>query len=444
MTGFTDLAGYVRSVHDPRLAEMEGSVYMVFQDFEIAVQKSGPLLWQRTLHRLRSGISDVSYEMPVMLENGNSLAYIPDAAYEYIKNTLKRLTAKFDISAIIQEHGLTTHTEGGEPPLSIIVIPQEKRGVPLPPRVKGLIFNREEVVCPGVIIPEDITTLEQFDRMDDAVASVEGAFDGVLFRLYHQGEGWTASTNGQINPTKGWGGRSFAELFWDPEVQIMIDYSVLNRAYCYYVLLEHKEHINVIPHFKSRLILVDAVTVQPPFTPIPINLIEGFTHVQIRQRPILPCDIFSLANTYKIGLVATLKSGRTIRIESDTYKYMASLRSNIPDVYKQWIHKLSRPSFGWSVEEILFNAERDIREYLAYFTWHTDKFNYMRELFLDIFVLLSKKLETPAHVFIPKRLMKFYRELQPEEQTAEGVLRKLIEIEERHLFYLMNPYNVEV
>ena len=437
---FSELAAYVRGVHDHNLPDQEGMVYMVWQDFEITLQRSGDLLWKRGLHTIRPGIPDINYIMPET--NGkDSFACVPENTIEYIKQALTEIQQGPPIQSIIEKYHLEVRTEGTK---SIIRVPD---GMTVPePYIKGLIFNEKgTVVCPGVIIPEDITTVEQFDYEAGSVVSIEPAYDGVLFRVYYDAETatWSASTNGQITAKNGWGGRSFDALF--KEITHCIDYSVLNKAYCYYVIMEHPEHINIVPHFKARLILVDVVTINRPFRPVNIQAIEGFTHVLIRQ----PVDqvmytgrtLFDLAENYKIGLVVGLKSGGRVRIESVNFRHMSSLRPNIADVYKQWIHKLRRPTSSNVFDEIISESERDIVEYLNFFTWHTEKFNYMRERFFDIFGGLCRKIAERKEI-IPKRLMKFYRELTPDERTPERVLRKLIDADEKHLFYLMNPYNV--
>lgn len=442
-----ELADYIRGAHDPGLAEKEGMVYMVWQDFRITLQKSGGLLWQRNMHTVYPGVCDVLYEMPEPYRYfpGESYAYISDDAADYVLQILKAgPQLLLSPEQLLQEYQLTAHTEGAK---SIIHIPAEQRGRQFPPYVKGLIFNKAGVVCPGVIIPEDITTEQEFTyEAVGQVQSLEPALDGVLFRVYYDAETdrWAASTNGQIQATKGWGGRAFAELFADPVVQQGIDYTVLNRAYCYYVVLEHPEYINIVPHFKARAILVDVVTLAQPFRAINPLSVEGFTTVQIRQPAAgyTPQSLFSLAEQYKVGVLVHLTSGRRVRIEATMFKHMSRLRPNIADVYKQWIHKVCRPSLrDGTIAEIITASEQDIIEYLKYFTWHTEKFNFMRQRFHDLYTAMCIKLYEPKYS-IPKRAVKFFRALTASERTPEGILCKLIDAEEKHLFYLMNPWNM--
>lgn len=41
--------------HKPELATLKGMVYQVWEDGEVTLQKSGPLLWQRNLHCIQMG-----------------------------------------------------------------------------------------------------------------------------------------------------------------------------------------------------------------------------------------------------------------------------------------------------------------------------------------------------------------------------------------------------
>lgn len=57
------LESLIRIHHMPVLATREGMVYQVWEDGEVTLQKSGSLLWQRTLHVHQSG--DTSKSIPV-------------------------------------------------------------------------------------------------------------------------------------------------------------------------------------------------------------------------------------------------------------------------------------------------------------------------------------------------------------------------------------------
>ena len=74
----------VELAHNPELAEVEcGSVYQIWGDGEITVQKCGSLLWGRTLHRTIGGIEGLKLKMPC--EYGvHTYAFVTELDYKEI------------------------------------------------------------------------------------------------------------------------------------------------------------------------------------------------------------------------------------------------------------------------------------------------------------------------------------------------------------------------
>ena len=328
-----------------------------------------------------------------------------------------------NISELIQTYGMTIRTEGD---LSIL---RSKMDEGLPPYVKGLIFNGEGVVCPGMIIPEIVDTIPD----DNEGYSYSYAYDGVIFRLFYHGDKWYASTTGQITATNGWGGAPFNTLFEDVKGQI--DYARLNRDYCYYVVMEHTGHMNIIPHLENRVILQAICTRTAPFPSIDLTdeNVAGFQNVA----PYIKCPNEVGLNIYK--------DGKHYRWENPRYKAANALKPNLPDIFAHWVNLLVRPQDdgqGLDLDQLMQNAESKIREYVDFFPWAVDRFNYMRERFLATHFFIVSKIQAPR-TRIPSRLMKFTRELTAEERTPEGVLRKLLKADEKYLMYLLNPYNKE-
>ncbi len=52
----TKLLAYINSFNKPELAEQEGMVCQLWEDGEVTLQKSGNLLWMRSLHSIYSGL----------------------------------------------------------------------------------------------------------------------------------------------------------------------------------------------------------------------------------------------------------------------------------------------------------------------------------------------------------------------------------------------------
>lgn len=60
----------------PELAEQDGMVYQVWEDGEITLQKSGKLLWKRTIHIIVDGIPSKKLDPNLFLNYSNDHGYI--------------------------------------------------------------------------------------------------------------------------------------------------------------------------------------------------------------------------------------------------------------------------------------------------------------------------------------------------------------------------------
>ena len=342
-------------------------------------------------------------------------------------------TPSIGLSELILRHDMTERVEG-----DLVILRSKKDAVEVP-YLKGLIYRKstQAVVCPGIITAVLVPAppLEGVDL-------VYPAYDGVLFRVYWADERWQASTTGQINPTHGWGGPAFATLFRD----VPIAYDRLNRDYCYYVLMEHQGYTNIIQHGATRGVLTEIVTLAQPFQSLPLSPdnTAGFEHIMAPIRE---------GEGGPVGCVYHMVDGTRLRWETGNFQAAREIKPNLPDVYAHWVHLLNRPTADWqnwqnglpgqnmSFPELFSHAEAKMQEYCFYFPWNLDKFIYMRCRFMEVHMAICAKI-ADRRVTIPSRLMKFTRELLPEEKTAEGVLGKLLASEEKHLYYLMNPNNI--
>jgi hypothetical protein len=62
----------------PELAEQTGMVYQVWEDGEITLQKSGSLLWQRSLHCIKYGTPDKKVELLYPDKHGHSYLFVTE------------------------------------------------------------------------------------------------------------------------------------------------------------------------------------------------------------------------------------------------------------------------------------------------------------------------------------------------------------------------------
>lgn len=72
---YEDFVKLTRDLHQSELAKRPGNVYQIWEDGEITIQKSGDLLWERTLHPIISGIAGLSLPMPMQF-HAHSYAFV--------------------------------------------------------------------------------------------------------------------------------------------------------------------------------------------------------------------------------------------------------------------------------------------------------------------------------------------------------------------------------
>lgn len=82
-----DIRALIQKHSNDALAEQEGHVYQIWEDGEITLQKSGPLLWQRNLHCIEMGFTDPDVlpldAFPHRFRESHAFAYVSkEGAYE--------------------------------------------------------------------------------------------------------------------------------------------------------------------------------------------------------------------------------------------------------------------------------------------------------------------------------------------------------------------------
>ncbi len=70
-----ELYKLIEVAHNPDLAKEDDMVYQIWEDCEITLQKSGRLLWQRSLHTIVPGIPSLNVLMPVVFKE-HSYAFV--------------------------------------------------------------------------------------------------------------------------------------------------------------------------------------------------------------------------------------------------------------------------------------------------------------------------------------------------------------------------------
>lgn len=232
--------------------------------------------------------------------------------------------------------------------------------------LKGLIFDSNgTIVAPGCPVPLE-------SPKDEPASSYTKARDGVLFRIYYHDGSFRVSTSGMITPNRGWGPRgckTFLELFQDVEDQW--DKSKLDKKNCYYCILEHSGHTNVIKHDTDRLTLVRIVAVDT-LQEVPLDSDTGFLHHE-EVLTVLP-DIDDTVVPIQIcGYNHHWANGDYFRKETTSFKEASALKPNLPDPRQHWVVLKQVDCTGAAM-----------RRYLEFFPWHSELFQQLSDEFLKL------------------------------------------------------------
>jgi len=380
-------------------------------------------------------------------------------------NSLEKISAFFDKEFFIKS----------EDDLSILKLPKNVSGSDLSAyqrAFKSMIFNNKtmNMVAPAVSIPIETEGDENLERAmmqidDKGLQHIQSLHDGVMFRFYFHNDEWKFSTNGMITPTRGWNGnRSFQELMFDATDNFPFD--KLDRSCCYYIILVHPEHHNVVKYCETELYLQDIYNLQTEkfLTLAQINnhleqingengalFINALSTVDSELKELLNSDqmtkIVEIPVTPdRIGYLVTDNEGNKYRFESAHFQIAKKFRANQPDKRKIWVN--------------LRNSQVDQEVYLAFypddaevFTDMKTKFNALIKRFFqeygNRFKLKQNVIHHSRHVKAINGLHAIYEQRRAEglsndkaSITKDDIYKYLNQMEDRQVFYLINPDNV--
>lgn len=339
---------------------------------------------------------------------------------------------------------------------------------------KGLVgrIDNLHVVAPAVPIPieTDGTNYEPalMKCTENGVQSVQATDDGVLFRIYYHNDRWNISTNGMLYPSKGWRGtRSFADLFYDSLPPLELP-TILDTKYCYYVMMVHPEHHNVVRYSVPKLIMTQIATVTEtggvdlPLTEfaaeiVRLNSVIGRTWFIDPTVDLAGTALSAFLTASElmtvvtkpvtfVGYVVTDNKGNRYRFESASFQRARVLRGNTPDTRKMWVSYVQDPAA--------------IAEYLEFFPEDKSSFDTMdagfNRLWKVFYSQYGHRFKLGKHVVHHSRHVKAMSELheiynarrkegQPNESariTEDDVKKFLITKPAAELFYLINPDNI--
>jgi hypothetical protein len=310
--------------------------------------------------------------------------------------------------------------------------------------LKGLIFTEKDdedgqvnriLVAQGCEVPLELEPEPKDPEYYAGAYTV--ARDGISFRFYHYNGQWCSSTTGRIRADTCWGKKgdpTFEELLRGAIDQINFD--LLDPAYCYYTILEHKDFTNIVKHAETTLTLVGIVEVNS-LREHPVEMDKGFQHHEIfLDAP--PSDRVSKMMSpltaedvgYVIHYTNSEKGDRKFRKETDKYKCANDIKPNLPEATQHWIYLYKSE-----------DAAGAISTYLAFFPWHTELFESMAKWYKELDAKVTHDYRTSSGYF-PKRNVRFMREMISDR--AENVSDYLRDQDLQRIYYMINPNKLPV
>lgn len=343
---------------------------------------------------------------------------------------------------------------------------------PIVKQTKGLVINTGtlKIVAPSVCIPEDTSAEFREETLtklrDVGIKSCYKAVDGVLIRVYFHGDELMFSTNSMIYPNKGWNGsRTFADMF--PDVLNELNYEGFQQGYCYYIMMEHPDHCNVITHSKPHGVLLQ-VTKVDEFDPMPTpeedlsdfhsKLVEGQTKGDVLTLPEAgPTTVDKLLEelsaeqslpVQSVGFYVVDTEGNHYRFETESFEEAKRLLGNEPDPRKHWA-------------KLITSGEEQRELYLKYFPNNEkslSKMDYMfnglvKKLYSEYgrrFKLGQYVVHHSRHVKTMNQIHQVYLDRRKsgndnkDARITEHFIRQfLLEKDPREIYYIVNPDKIE-
>lgn len=260
--------------------------------------------------------------------------------------------------------------------------------------LKGMIYRTSDtgkhlMVAPGCKVPLD-------KKPDCEPLYATQAHDGIMLRLFYHDDIWDLATTGSIDVNVKWGSkRSFLDMFNDAVKQLDTDF--MDPNCCYYLVMEHEDHVNIVKHIGVRLTLTRVVRVRSfGVQEEPVYMYHGaFAHADQRIK------IEDIDMNRGIGYMLHYEDGSVYRDSSTLYKRAAEIRPNLATEKERWFY--------------LYQKEPgNLEEYLQLFPWVADEHrDYLSQL-----DSLKERINADYHahcsggnVWFPKRNVRFMHDL---------------------------------
>jgi hypothetical protein len=227
--------------------------------------------------------------------------------------------------------------------------------------VRGIIVDTDTmtIVCrsfgytPEITVSNatsihDICNSPMVKNMSLATTKFFYACEGTIMRMFFHNNKWYVSTHRKINALNSfWSGPTFGEMLRDVQ---KFDFEMLNKNYCYVMLLSHPENRIIYKITRGQLLMV---TVYNKTTGtflddwndlVPLGVVKP-TPVDVESKlkeTLTECD--TAASFDKAGIIAfTGSSVSPVKFVSDHYEQLKNVRGNDPHMKARYLDLRGTP-----------------------------------------------------------------------------------------------------
>lgn len=290
------------------------------------------------------------------------------------------------------------------------------------PPIKGLIYNTEsgQIMAPGVHIPLAV----QPSGTETKCIGYSRPIDGVMVRVWWNGDYWHWSTNGMITPKK-LEKHDFQILLRDARKPIEDSFYNLrdqakHRELCYFFILENVANPLLVMPMDDQLTFVRALDNAGNTVNDYDSYFSRRTEISYVSREV--CDsVFEDLNTsvdpkttpadcsvkvYALGVIYHYEDCKTFRRLTDNATLGQKLRPNFPTVAQHWVyHVHTMDSVSKITEEVQTNP---LYMYKRFFPWHAHTIDGLNAFFLKELALRNCTVKCIKFVKALKQLTDKY------------------------------------
>ena len=219
-------------------------------------------------------------------------------------------------------------------------------------------------------------TEPQYDMFNNNWSDYEAErlVDGAVTRLYYYGDKWNIATLKCIDARDGhWSSnKNFQELFEEASVETGLDYSRLNRNFCYTFIVRHPSNHMIVKYERCSLIHLSTVDLSTlAFVNHDIGIprvinekFESFDAFLTANAVMTEAPLTEVSN---LGYILTnIKTGDKTKFENPSYRMARDLKGNVPNINYQ-ILTLMKKDWTFNTNDNVVTYKDDFLKYFPHY-----------------------------------------------------------------------------